>query len=184
MKSLKGRLLVSVPQLMDPNFHNTVVLLVEHSKTDGAVGLIINRRTNLTFRQVVRDVIEKPVERDDPMYWGGPVDGPLMVVHTCMGASDDEVLPGVYCAVQKDLVNQVIDQTEGAVRFFLGHSGWGPGQLEREMKENAWLVAPALPELIFGPPENLWNQLYGQLTLSGISNALRVRRHPVDPSQN
>ena len=80
MSSLKGKLLVASPQLSDPNFHRTVVLIIEHND-EGAFGLVLNRTSSKTIKQVWERVTDEPCESDQPLHVGGPVGGPLIAVH-------------------------------------------------------------------------------------------------------
>lgn len=156
MKSLAGSFLVARSILRDPNFAQSVVLLLQHG-TEGAFGLVVNRPVDLEGLPV-------------PLYLGGPCksDG-LLMVHgyedwTQLSADNPvkEIAPGIYLG-DSSCVNKVSELPEGAdnrYRMYTGYSGWGPDQLERELAEGAWMVIPATGELLFDTPtDELWDKL-------------------------
>src|SRR5688572_10558721 len=98
MESLQGRLLVASPKLRDPNFARSVVLLIRHGD-DGALGLILNRPLETSFRELWSNVSETPCKHKGSLYLGGPVKGPLMAIHRRKSLSEFEVIGGVhFCA--------------------------------------------------------------------------------------
>ncbi len=126
--SLKGDLLVAAPDLSDPYFAGTVIYLLAHDES-GALGLVINRP---------RDVSDGRFT----IYEGGPVAVPRVLTLHSDPHRGMEIEPGVYVAADSTIVDDVL---KGAVpgRVFVWYAGWGPGQLERELAEGAWSVAPA-----------------------------------------
>src|SRR6516225_8331032 len=100
MESLEGQLLLASPQLMDPNFVRTVLLLVEHND-NGALGLVLNRPTGKTVEELWKQVGEAQCDRKDPIHLGGPVSGPLMAIHTAGGLAEMEIVDGVFFAAKK-----------------------------------------------------------------------------------
>src|SRR5262249_40524889 len=95
MTSLKGHLLVATPELLAPIFTHSVILMLDHSE-GGAAGLIINRPTEATVTAIAEQVFEEASDWDKPISLGGPVPGPMVVLHTVEELADQEVLPGVY----------------------------------------------------------------------------------------
>jgi putative transcriptional regulator len=183
MKSLKGCFLVASPQLRDPNFVHTVVLLVHHSE-DGAFGVVLNRPTESTIKELWEKVGESPCDSSQPVHLGGPVSGPLMAVHSDASLAEMEIIPGVYFAAQRDHLEQLLQQSEHDFRFFVGHSGWGGGQLENELKEGAWFTAPATAEFVFYGNDDLWRRVTQQIGQSMLTDILGIKGLPKDPSMN
>jgi putative transcriptional regulator len=183
MDSLKGSFLVASPQLRDPNFVRTVVLLVHHSD-DGAFGVVLNRPTESTIKELWEKVGQSPCESDQPVHLGGPVSGPLMAVHSDASLAEMEIVPGVYFAAQREHLEKLVQQHEHDFRFFVGHSGWGEGQLESELKEGAWLTIPATPEFVFYHEEDLWRKVKDTIGQTMLGDMLKLKHVPQDPSMN
>jgi putative transcriptional regulator len=179
MDSNRGQLLIAGPALLDPNFFRTVVLVVEHSE-DGAFGLVLNRPSETTAGEAVAE-LEALLELDDPVFIGGPVQPSALIVLADFEDPDDAALlafddVGV-------LAGASADQAAGIrrSRAFVGHSGWGPGQLESELERGDWFLETATGEDAFTDnPLKLWESV---LTRKGGSYAL-VARMPPDPSVN
>jgi putative transcriptional regulator len=180
MDSKRGQLLIAGPGLLDPNFWRTVVLIVEHSD-DGALGLVLNRPSETTVGEAVAE-LEDLLDLDDPLYIGGPVQPSALIV---LGEFEDA---GDAALIAFDdvgvLANGVQDDPPPGLkrgRAFVGHAGWGPGQLESELERDDWITEPAHVEDAFsGEPGDLWEKV---LTRKGGSYAL-VARMPPDPSVN
>ena len=128
MKSLQGQLLVATPRLGDENFFRAVVLMVEHTD-DGALGVVLNRVAQQPVKELWAEVSEVPCESQRKINLGGPVSGPLLALHTNSEWSELEILSGVYLAAQKDFLDQLVQQEGYRWRIYLGHAGWGGGQL-------------------------------------------------------
>lgn len=151
MESLRGKLLIASPRIADPNFHRTVVLMVEHGD-EGAMGLVLNRPTDANVGEVVAELAWLAGEDDEPIWLGGPVaaDGVIVV-----GEFDDPAQAALVVAGDVGLVPIDVDDRDGFIdglrrtRVFAGHAGWDAGQLEGEMEEDSWIVEPALPEDVF-----------------------------------
>ncbi|MCZ4223191.1 YqgE/AlgH family protein [Pedobacter rhodius] len=183
IKPKTGRLLISEPFMADPNFKRSVVLLTEHGE-DGTVGYILNQLGNLLLKDVVQDLWAA----DNLIYFGGPVaSDTLHFIHRAYDKllSGEEMGNGIYWGgnfeTLKILINtNAIDESE--IKFFMGYSGWGSGQLDNEIKENAWMVSDVSnPDLIFGnDDEKLWRDVIVNL---GPKYA-HVSNFPIDPSLN
>ena len=163
MRSLRGQLLVAGPGLLDPNFHRTVVLLGEHGE-DGAMGLVLNRVTDVTVATAVPPIADL-VGDDDLVHVGGPVQPQAVVVLA------DFVEPDRAGALVLDTIGflpgDVDDQADlgelRSVRVFAGYAGWGPGQLEGELDEQSWVVLPARASDVFTTaPDGLWAEVLGR----------------------
>jgi len=184
MNSLKGQLLIAAPSLFTPFFTKTVILMLEHGE-DGALGVVLNRPTEATVTDVSEQVLDEPFEWDKPINLGGPVPGPLMVLHDVEELSDQEVLPGVYNTVQAEKVEQLLRRQAEPCLILANYSGWGPGQLEGEFDLDSWLTLPARVEHVFwdGAGE-LWDVVVKEVGATKLSDFLGLRNLPPDPSVN
>ena len=159
-----GTFLVSSRDLGDPNFSETVVLLLRYADEQGAMGLIVNRRTDLPLSRVFEDL--KPAKgRTDLAYMGGPVEpgNVLALIKSSTKIEDAErVFKNVYLISDKDLLEKTLAEKAepGVFHVFLGYAGWGPGQLEHEMELNAWHILPADAASVFdADPDSVWPRL-------------------------
>ena len=150
--SLAPRLLLSMPQLNDPNFRQTVVLLCEHTE-ESAFGLVLNRQTDTPASSVVR--LTPPVEVDNglQLWIGGPVEperGWILMRDQRADVEAVEVCDGLYLSTSPDLLRQLlVDRPQGRTRLLTGYAGWGAGQLDAELSASAWLLADVELDLIF-----------------------------------
>lgn len=182
MNSLQGHLLIAVPELLDPNFFQRVVLIVRHDE-EGAFGLVLNRPTKMGVKQVWEQVSHTPIESSDPVYLGGPVEGPLMALHSQADLAELEITPRVCYSVQSDQLESLVMQAQGPKKFFLGFAGWSPGQLEGELEEGVWVTLLASYDHVFYSDEDLWRRLIREAQ-SPILAALNIKHVPQDPSMN
>jgi putative transcriptional regulator len=182
MESLEGQLLLASPQLLDPNFVHSVILLVEHND-QGALGLVINRPTGKSVQELWKQVGESPCANETPVHLGGPVQGPLMAIHAASSLAEMEIVEGVYFAAKKQNLDALVRQ-ESAFKIFVGHAGWGPGQLESEIEQGAWRTIPARIDDIFAPSDDLWQRLMQQATVGVLPSMLGLKHVPPDPSLN
>lgn len=163
MDSLRGQLLIAPPHLTDPNFSKSVVLMVQHD-TQGALGLVLNRPTEKSLSDVWVELRQRTCKRTDPVYLGGPVPGPLMVLHGDLAASDIEILDGVFCCTSESSLERMVDEPGLPLRVYAGYSGWAEGQLEMELQLGSWLRAPALAEHVFHTPtRDLWTRVFREI---------------------
>lgn len=184
MVSLKGKLLVAAPALLDPNFVQSVVLIVQHDE-NGALGLILNRPTEMTLKEAWQQVSEIPCQRDDALYVGGPCEGVLMALHPFEEQSQIEVVQGVYFATQSEQIQTLMERPEEKrMRFFVGYAGWQAGQLESEMETGSWTVAPADSQRVFGPDKDLWRRVKRDVAMTAIIGHVNPRILPSNPSDN
>jgi putative transcriptional regulator len=159
--SLAPCLLMSMPQLLDPNFARSVVLLCEHAP-EGAFGLIVNRQSDIIASEAVH--LEPPPARsnDLPLLLGGPVEPHRGWILTSQAAPDvdhRELGSGLYLSASPVLLRRVLtaQPVPARTRVLAGYAGWGPGQLDEELSQSAWLIAPVDLDLIFEtPPANVW----------------------------
>lgn len=159
-----GTFLVASRDLGDPNFSETVILLLRYDEEEGAMGLIVNRRTDLPLSRVFEDV-KGAKGRKDLAYMGGPVEpgDVLALLKSSAKLEDaDRVFGSVYLISDKDLLEKTLaDKTEpGVFHVFLGYAGWGPGQLEHEVDLGAWHIVPADAASVFdADPDSVWPRL-------------------------
>src|SRR5579862_7021688 len=160
--SLASTLLLAMPQMQDPNFARSVVLLWRHER-EGALGLVINRRTETRVASVVD--LDPPPQRDSGLeiWLGGPVEpqrGWVLLGYDPQSPDVIAVTDGMYLSPSVDVLRTVIetDLTPARpCRFFLGYAGWGDGQLESELAASAWLTVDATRHLVFGTaPDVMW----------------------------
>ena len=177
-ESLQGSLLIAAPQLLDPNFRRTVVLVADHGE-DGAMGVILNRPSGMTVADAAPD-LEPLVGADAPIFAGGPVQPTSGVVLAEVAEADEPVFGDVVLVPGLGELADVIDGA-GSVRVFAGYAGWGPGQLDGELEREDGILEPARPSDVFSEaPDGLWAEV---LERKGGQFAL-LARMPEDPSQN
>jgi putative transcriptional regulator len=182
MKSLQGHLLVASPYLPDPNFYRSVVLIVQHDQ-DHAFGLVLNRPGPKALRDAWSKVSETPCEHDQPIRVGGPLEGPLMAVHTQREHAEAEIVAGIYFATQRHHLYAIVGQSKHPFVIFSGYSGWGAGQLEQELRVGGWMTMQANSEMVFAQTDQLWRKTARAIG-DEILASLKVKRAPEDPSLN
>jgi putative transcriptional regulator len=184
MISLKGHLLIATPELLAPIFTHSVILMLDHSE-GGAAGLIINRPTEATVTAIAEQVFEEASDWDKPISLGGPVSGPMVVLHTVEELADQEVLPGVYSTVDASKVRELVRRAAEPTLVIANYSGWAPGQLEGEINEGSWFTLPARPELVFWDGAgDLWRAVMREFSGRQITELLGIREVPDDPRMN
>jgi len=181
MNSLESHFLIAAPQLLDPNFVKTVVLIIQHTD-QGALGLVLNRPTSKTVKELWSEVGDAHCQSEHPVYLGGPVSGPLMAIHADRSLAEMEILPGVFFAAKKASLDELVDRDDDC-KLFVGHAGWGPGQLDAEIEAGGWLIAPAAPEYVFYDGDDLWDTVMS-LTGTNLAEMLNIKQVPDDPSVN
>lgn len=178
-----GRLLISEPFLMDPNFKRSVILITEHQE-EGTVGFILNHSSTL----LLKDVIPELEDANFPVYLGGPVEtDTIHFLHRCPDLITDgqEVVKGIFWGGNFESLKVLIDTNrinEEDIKFFIGYSGWGNEQLMKEMKENTWIASDEFhADVVFSNnEENLWREVIINL---GPKYA-HVSNFPQDPNLN
>ena len=162
---LSNQFLIAMPNLMDPNFFHSVTYICEHNEF-GAMGVVINQQVNMTIGQLMESIgVETPFTQHliNPVYRGGPVDPDCgFVLHSPTGdwQSTLHISDDIALSTSRDIIS-AIAKNEGPTDYLvaLGYAGWGAGQLEHEIAENAWLTVPAIPEIIFHTESDLrWTE--------------------------
>src|SRR5947208_986366 len=140
MPSRAGHLLIASPRLRDPNFFQTVVLIVREDE-DGALGLVLNRPLDVSVADACGESLEAAAEIEAPVHRGGPCDGPLMVLHARPSAGGDEIVPGVQFTADREEIEKLMwdEADRDRVKYFAGYAGWGAKQLDAEIADGGWL---------------------------------------------
>ena len=179
-----GMLLVATPQLVDPNFADTVVLLLDVDE-DGALGVVLNRPSPVAVSEVLEGwggVVAQP----EVLFQGGPVSTQGALAVGWLREADDvpvgfREVSGELGVVDLDTPVELIDGSLYGMRIFAGYAGWGPGQLEDELVEGAWYVVESEPGDVSSPePERLWREVLRRQR----SELAMVATYPDDPSLN
>lgn len=182
IKPEKGRLLISEPFLPDPNFERTVVLLCEHNE-EGSFGFVLNKPSILK----VNEVMEELANVDNLVFVGGPVQqDTLHFIHRNASLENAvEIVERIYWGGAFENLMLLLETRQIAasdVRFFLGYSGWGPGQLEEELDQDSWIVCDYVTDqLLFDTGSDImWRKALENMggRFSMYSN------YPVDPRLN
>ena len=180
MESTRGQLLIAGPGLLDSNFFRTVVLVIAHSE-EGALGLVLNRPSEATVGEAVTE-LDDLLEAEDSLYVGGPVQPSALIVLAEFEATEEAAL--IAFEDIGVLASGAADDGPPSVRrgrAFVGHAGWGPGQLDDELERGDWILEPAIRDDAFTTaPAKLWEAV---LIRKGGSYAL-LARMPPDPSVN
>jgi putative transcriptional regulator len=171
--SLAPCLLISMPQLLDPNFSRSVVLLCEHSP-EGAFGLVLNRPTGKRATEVI-EMAPPPASDSGLQLWiGGPVEPQRGWI--LLGERPDEnngvqICDRIYLSSSTALLRRLLEgPPSSSCRLLVGYAGWGPGQLDQELTQSAWLIAEASPDLVFGAGgEEMWEAALRRLGVDPIA---------------
>lgn len=177
-----GILLIADPFLKDPNFLRTVVILCEH-KQEGSFGLVLSKQIEQRLGQLITEL----EGHDLPVYYGGPVQ--MNTIHflhqypdlipDAQRISSDIYWGGNFETVSALIKNKSIDP--GKIKFFVGYSGWGDGQLSDELKEKSWLTVSATKKLVFNTQhDEIWK---GSLQQLGGDYEMMIN-FPIDPQLN
>lgn len=178
-----GRLLISEPFMMDPNFKRSVILLTEYSE-EGALGFVLNHQTDMMLGDILPEVSYSEL----PVYEGGPVaKNTLHFIHRCPHkiSGGIEIWDNIFWGGDFEEVKQLINSyqlDESEIKFFAGYSGWTQGQLDTELIEDTWIVANRFnADLIFANSEhNLWREI----VISLGDRYAHIANFPENPSLN
>ncbi len=182
----RGSALVAAPWLHDPNFHRTVVLIIDHGAS-GSLGVVLNRPSNVA----VRDVLPSwgpHATLSQALYVGGPVQRRAALCVAALPAGLDAErtagmikVRGSLALIDLEADPELLAPQLRGLRVFAGYAGWGEGQLAGEIRRGDWVVVPALVDDVLAPPEtDLWSQI---LRRQGMPLAL-LATYPPDPTQN
>ncbi len=158
----------------DPNFHDTVVLLIRHDE-GGSMGVVINRPTDIPLAKALPD-FGRVTPPDDRIYYGGPVEPESVLFIARMSSTppaSTEVLPNVYASGSRKLLGELFahQRPVDGLRLYSGYAGWDPGQLELEIMRGDWHRVPAEAKWIFDErPEKIWPELNRRATAIMVRN--------------
>jgi putative transcriptional regulator len=203
--SIAGKALVASPVLADPNFFRTVVYMIHHD-AEGAAGVVVNRPTEKTVGSLLSDVASVCSGNTAPIYWGGPVDGPLTVLFRennagetigvdsgpekilalCTDSSDDADSRDAASGESSSGVGNAGDEdfSKPAYMLFDGYAGWGAGQLDDELQLGGWLVWDISASDVFGHNDEIWEKAVKEIGRSILSVGLGQGGMPDDPACN
>lgn len=176
MNYFDRQLLIAMPSMGDPNFDRGVTLMCQHN-AEGALGITINRQSDLTLIDVLAQLgisCEDRAIADQPVFEGGPVHqerGFVLHTPTEPWESSMEVAPDIMVTTSRDIL-EAISQGRGPQKYLvaLGYAGWAAGQLEDEFKENAWLNASADSAIVFDLPiDERWSRAVSSLGIDAFS---------------
>lgn len=159
-KPLNAILLIAKGELRDPNFADSVVLVMNHLGP-APVGLVVNRPTEVPVSRLFPD-LKRLAPLHDKVYFGGPVElASVWFLFRAARAPEHAIqaFGNIYLSANRELLLQLLgrDKPMDNLRIFIGHSGWGPGQLEAEIAQGAWTLGHADPDAIFkGKSEHPW----------------------------
>ncbi len=183
VRSTKGQLLVSVPDMGDDNFDRTVVFVLEHDE-GGALGVVLNRPSDTAVEEHLPFLVES-VATPAVFFVGGPVSVGGLLALGRVGAEMpvEHVTPVGGPVVAVDPAALVEQEVSGIdlLRLYTGYSGWGPGQLEAELAAGAWHVVDAMPDdVLCSDPDALWRSVMRRQGGRLVSESL----YPDDVSAN
>lgn len=167
---LEQQMLIAMPSMMDPNFVKSVTLMCQHTE-EGAIGITINRLSKFSLGEILEQLdipCADPAMRESLVLEGGPVNADRgFVLHTPMAGfeSSMEINSEIMVTTSRDVLS-AIAQGHGPAQFVvaLGYAGWGDGQLESEIRENAWLSVPVDSDIIFDLPlKERWHKAVSNL---------------------
>jgi putative transcriptional regulator len=176
--NLRNQLLISLPDLQDPMFHQSVILICEHD-TNGAMGLILNKSANLNTQQIFTDLDLEYPKQNQKVISGGPLNqdcGFVLHNNDKLFNSSLNLSKGLTLTTSKDILENISKQQFNCDwKFILGYSGWSANQLESEVQQNAWLICPLDLQLIFKcSNDKMWNQAMKLIGISDVSNISEV----------
>ncbi len=183
MNSLEGQFLIAVPKLRDPGFYHSVVLLIRHTE-EGAFGLTLNRPSDTRLEDVWSKISQTKCHWPQTLFTGGPVPGPLMVLHNEAAAAELQVIPELYFTVDPEMLNVLTDHPEAKAQFFSGYCGWGAGQLEMELEVGSWITVAAAANHVFDADGELWKTVTAEISSSAVFSALHIKHIPPEADSN
>ena len=181
--NVQGHLLVASPHLPDPNFFRTVVLMVDHSD-EGALGVVLNRVSDTSLRTVWERVCGSRCMSKQNLFVGGPVEGPLMALHTFADLDGVEIVPGLYFTSEKASLENLVENARDPFRIFTGYAGWEAGQLDTELRVGGWLTTKTQKTQVLGDHDQIWQDVTHEIGAEITRQATRFRHVPVDPRSN
>jgi putative transcriptional regulator len=157
--------------------------MIDHSH-EGALGVVLNRVSDTSLQTVWESVCESDCVSEQNLFVGGPVEGPLMALHTDAELDGVEVLPGLFFTSEKASLEHLVEQVKTPFRIFTGYAGWGPGQLDAELRVGGWLVAETCCKQVLGDDDELWQHVTHRIGAEITNQSMPFRHIPADPRSN
>ncbi len=175
MNKFNPILLIAVPQLVDPYFKRSVILILQHNK-EGAFGLVLNQSTNFSLREFSHNqsLVCHPNFYNQPVLRGGPVEPYRgFILHNQKTLVEkQEIIPGFYVSGSNESLTALLSEGDHELRFLLGYAGWNGSQLEKEMADGSWIATQVDTKYIFYKnPEDLWDATLHDMGVDPISLA-------------
>jgi len=176
--SLRGQFLLAMPGMQDPRFRQTISFMVEHTD-EGAMGIVINTPSKVTWKEVFEQLSlqDASLRGGETVLLGGPMSPEQGFVLHGAGVRFDSTLEingEISLTASRDIIESLATgRGPDDVLLALGYAGWGPGQLEQELVENAWLTLPAEPEILFATPwQKRWHTAAARhgIDMSGLGS--------------
>lgn len=183
-RDLRGQLLIATPQMRESAFAKTVVLIVQDDE-QGIFGIVLNRPASEPILRAWRQISGDDKTELDHFSLGGPLGGPVYVVHPIESLGEVAMDHGVYLTANAEFIGQVVNSGSDRFRVFFGIAGWQQRQLDQEMADGNWLLMPVDSNLVFEDPTFLWERsllAYGRsLMKTVVGPALQIS---ADPTRN
>jgi len=181
MKSFRGYLLVASPKIKDSIFEKSTILILEHSHK-GAYGIIIDKYLkSSTIEEIWEESTGYKQKSNQFINIGGPIDGPIISIHTNKKLGEEYITNKVYFTVTKKIINEIIKK-EKTLKVFAGYCRWSNGQIEQEIESGSWFIFESKLEYIFNLKDNLWNEILDTEYLEILKES--IKNIPLDPSLN
>ncbi len=179
-ENLSGSLLISHPGLLDPNFKKTVVLISAHSDDEGALGVVINRPIGKSLGEMKAEFAYSPLS-EVPVFNGGPVSRQNLILAAWKWVEETGIFK-LYFGISADKAQiMMANEPDLVVRGFLGYAGWTRGQIESEVKQDAWVVSPIDGQVL---DSSMGKELWKNILLKILPEMKFLAEAPDDPSVN
>jgi putative transcriptional regulator len=158
--SQTGKVLLSNASTVTDAFNQTVVLVIQHDG-EGAFGLVLNKLTRLSLRDIISN-FDDDTQNNVSVFWGGPVDPSFVsILHTHIEMEEQsiEILPGIFLSRHSEVLQKLSQDNEAEFMIYCGYAGWAANQLESEIVRKSWVIHNCKKEFIFSKdPEQLWRE--------------------------
>jgi putative transcriptional regulator len=186
LETLEGQLLIASPQMEDPRFRRSVILLLHHGE-DGAMGVVLNQRLPISAAEQWEALGELVEVGDHRAHLGGPLPGSITVLHDVKNDRTNTPQGRIYVLQKQEQLEKLLkllDDNE-SFQFFVGHAGWSRGQLESEIADGSWLSIPASPDFVFYNEQNdMWALAMREAGMAFYRDVLGIEDFPNDVALN
>ncbi|MBM3999965.1 MAG: YqgE/AlgH family protein [Planctomycetes bacterium] len=183
-QSLEGRLLVASPYVPHTHFARTVVLVVR-AREQGTKGIILNRPLGPLGNAVWKHVGIEGERPDRPVFFGGPIAGPLVALHQDESLGEYRLGANLFVASNASHVGQLVERSpDSPLRVFVGHAGWSAEQIAREVRQGVWMVLPADARAVFAWDVDLWSTSIRRVGRRVLESFLSRAALGSDPNRN